>query len=258
MFRKKTALQNSLLRIEASLAEIKQGMSSLARSGGTSVNDALQELVRRHSVTIDSGDALAGTYRDWYEGMELSDDWTSNNFPIWEKVLRSHGEKFRNALEVGSFEGRSAVFLLEFLPKLHLTCVDLFQYTDEFFPDRKDMRSEFTGGVRFDKNLSKYSGRYDKIVAPSCNALANMVREKKRFDLIYIDGSHYRDDVVLDAFLSWKLLKEKGIIIFDDYSWRTDLPASDRPKDAIDLFIYCHLDELAILHNGEQLIIKKD
>jgi Methyltransferase domain len=146
---------------------------------------------------------------------------------------------------------------LEFLPQLHLTCVDLFQYTDEFFPDRKEMRSDFTGGARFDKNLRKFSGRYDKIIAPSWCALADMILEKKKFDLIYIDGSHYRDDVLLDAFMSWKLLNENGVIIFDDYVWRLDLPAADRPKDAIDLFIYCHLNDLTILHNKEQLIIRK-
>jgi predicted O-methyltransferase YrrM len=39
---------------------------------------------------------------------------------------------------------------------------------------------------------------------------------KEYFDLIYVDGSHHTDDVIVDAIKSFELLKIGGIIIFDD------------------------------------------
>jgi hypothetical protein len=39
------------------------------------------------------------------------------------------------------------------------------------------------------------------------------------FDFIYIDGSHMRVDVLLDAVLAWQLLKPGGFMVLDDYEW---------------------------------------
>ena len=41
----------------------------------------------------------------------------------------------------------------------------------------------------------------------------------KKFDFIYIDGSHYYDDVLNDAVNSFNALKENSYILFDDYNW---------------------------------------
>ena len=196
-------------------------------------------------------------YRSWYDDKEFSSDWFSHNFGIWSWLLDTHGAEFKEGLEIGSFEGRSAVFLLEYLPGIHLTCVDLFKYTENFFPERMLSHSDFVGAARFDRNMSKYIGRYEKISASSFNALATMLANGRRFDFIYIDGSHLRDDVLVDAVLSWKLLNLNGLMIFDDYQWRLERKSHDRPKDAVDYFVYSHIDEIKVLHKGWQLIIKK-
>lgn len=41
----------------------------------------------------------------------------------------------------------------------------------------------------------------------------------KFFDIIYIDGNHEPEYVMEDAVLSFRKLKEGGIMIFDDYGW---------------------------------------
>lgn len=41
----------------------------------------------------------------------------------------------------------------------------------------------------------------------------------QQFDLIYIDASHFPDDVLEDAVLSFQLLKNNGLLIFDDYNY---------------------------------------
>ncbi len=49
-------------------------------------------------------------------------------------------------------------------------------------------------------------------------ALPQLVREGRRFDLIYIDGSHVFEGVLIDTYYSTRLLREGGIMAFDDSS----------------------------------------
>jgi len=43
-----------------------------------------------------------------------------------------------------------------------------------------------------------------------------LLRENRDFDLIYIDGSHIFEDVMVDAYFTSKLLAQDGIVLFDD------------------------------------------
>ncbi len=78
------------------------------------------------------------------------------------------------------------------------------------------------------------------------------------FDIIYIDGSHMKNDVLEDAVLSWRLLKSGGLVIFDDYQHvlrRGD--EIEYPKMAIDPFVQCFERECEVIHNEWQLILRK-
>jgi predicted O-methyltransferase YrrM len=77
------------------------------------------------------------------------------------------------------------------------------------------------------------------------------------YDIIYIDGSHLAKDVLTDAVLCWPLLKDNGIIIFDDYKWKLDRPVQLRPKSAIDSFLVCFGGLYELIHRGYQIIIRK-
>jgi len=50
----------------------------------------------------------------------------------------------------------------------------------------------------------------------SCIILAELLKEKQIFDLIYIDGSHLFEDVFIDFYYSSRLLSDGGLILFDD------------------------------------------
>ena len=52
--------------------------------------------------------------------------------------------------------------------------------------------------------------------AYSCVELPRLLQEPARFDLIYVDGSHIFEDVFVDAFYSWRLLADGGVVAFDD------------------------------------------
>ena len=77
-------------------------------------------------------------------------------------------------------------------------------------------------------------------------------------DFIYIDGSHLAIDVMQDAVLSWYLLKDGGILIFDDYGWgahTTD--EKQKPKLAIDAFLNVYQGHNQVLSAGWQVFVKK-
>jgi hypothetical protein len=61
----------------------------------------------------------------------------------------------------------------------------------------------------------------------------------------------------MDAILSWDLLKEGGILIFDDYKLFYDLPMEMRPEFAIDVFQTLFRDDFQILISDYQFIVRK-
>jgi len=50
----------------------------------------------------------------------------------------------------------------------------------------------------------------------SCQALPNLLEEKRNFDFVYIDGSHLFEDVFIDFYYVNLLLSDNGIVLFDD------------------------------------------
>jgi predicted O-methyltransferase YrrM len=77
------------------------------------------------------------------------------------------------------------------------------------------------------------------------------------FDIIYIDGSHAAADVLEDAILSWRLLKEEGVLIFDDYAWDVERPVMDKPMIAVNTFVQFFGGQMDLVHCGYQLVVRK-
>jgi predicted O-methyltransferase YrrM len=77
------------------------------------------------------------------------------------------------------------------------------------------------------------------------------------FDFIYIDADHTTVGVLLDAELSWPLLKSGGVMAFDDYTWGRNLPPSKTPRPGILLFTERHKEEIDTLVINSQYWIKK-
>ncbi|MBP6994044.1 class I SAM-dependent methyltransferase [Candidatus Woesebacteria bacterium] len=185
-------------------------------------------------------------------------DWFSPTIDEWDETLANYQSKPSLAfLEIGSFEGRSAIWLLENIltdPTSHLTCIDTWGGSAE----HQNTTLDFAQVERnFDDNIriSGKSTQVKKIKGRSAVELRKLAFGS--YDFIYIDASHKAYNVLEDAVLSWRLLKIGGIMIFDDYVWEPQYAEIDSPKLAVDSFIQCYRNRLEIVRKGMQMTIRK-
>ena len=204
---------------------------------------------------------------------KFTQDWFHWAPPVWEqlKPLLPGRKLF---LEIGSFEGRSTVWIMEHMMEDggSIECIDTWEGGEEHtngemggaearfdhntkiaqekFPDREAVKLKGTSVSMLADNLclagtiNEYdnSGPYDR---------------KETYDFIYIDGSHIAKDVLTDACMAWPLLKKGGIMVFDDYMWGEPRDILHRPKPAIDAFVNIFAEEVDMVHMGYQLIVRK-
>jgi predicted O-methyltransferase YrrM len=183
---------------------------------------------------------------------DFTENWFTWNIPVWESLLAPYkGKPGIQYLEIGVYEGRSAIWMLENIlthPEATLTGIDVF---DGPFRERCFANLELSGVSEKATMITGYSQAVLRQFAP------------ETFDIVYIDGSHAEADVLEDAVLCSRLLKQGGIMIFDDYRWAgcfvegtSDSP-TDFPKTAIDAFVECFWDRYEVIHNSYQLILRK-
>lgn len=203
------------------------------------------------------GDKNSTRYTDCFAGKDFSAAWIDPHIENLSKILEPFHNSIRDVLEIGSWEGRSAILWLNLFPNSRITCVDTFigSLTSPSFPQ---WRAELEHCERrFDSNLAEYRDRVRKIKTRSAQALDRLFESGETFDLIYVDGEHRRDDVLIDSLISFRLLRTGGILIWDDYYWRPEFLPEDRPAPAIDLFLTLHADALIELHRGNQIFVRK-
>jgi len=170
-------------------------------------------------------------------------------------------------LEIGSFEGKSAVWIIDNLlgDKGNLVCIDAWKGSEEH--KNEDMKAV---EHRFDHNIAlaiknKLWKEENEICPQSVIKIKNtsvkgmfLIAPKcyEYFDFIYIDGDHNASSIITDACIAWNLLKPNGILVFDDYEWTCN-ELLCRPALAIDAFCNLFFKDIEILHKGWQVIIKK-
>ncbi len=136
-------------------------------------------------------------------------------------------------LEIGSWQGGSAMTFATLFPDAHITCIDTWQGSDAL-----DMSND--PEQLFDFNTAAFTKRLRKIKSDSLLALPTLIKTREEFDLIYVDGSHYDENVIIDSILSWRLLKTNGVMIWDDYLWKYSPYGNNVAKPAIDWFLLRH------------------
>lgn len=189
------------------------------------------------------------------EAYEFTTDWFSRFEGVWRQILKKYPPS--RMLEIGSYEGRSARFLIETLAAerpIELHCVDTWAGGVEH-----DAAAMGEVERRFDANLAiavaaaAHPVDFHKHKALSQDALISLLAGGRAgaFDLVYVDGSHQAPDVLADAVLAFRLLKVGGVLIFDDYLWSHEgsgkQQAHNMPKPAIDAFVNIYQRKLQVL-----------
>jgi hypothetical protein len=180
--------------------------------------------------------------------------WFDCNAKEWMKVFESERlfEKRVDILEIGSWEGRSTSFFLHYLKSAFVTAVDTWQGGDDHVHYTQLAQIESV----FDRNVARFGDRVTKVKATSFEYFGKQ-DPKRLFDVIYVDGSHRADDVMIDALQSFIALKPGGILIFDDYTWLCYKTMRRNPAFAINCFLKMKQGEYTVLSVTGQLYIKK-
>jgi predicted O-methyltransferase YrrM len=194
---------------------------------------------------------------DWEADKTFSTDWAGNHFFRWAELLDRMRDKPLHILEIGSWEGRSALFFLNYLPQSRIVCIDPFEGNVEHQADPYFRELALKSEAQFDRNIAAFADRVEKIKGSSTTVLPALGIAGRRFDLAYIDGSHMAADAYSDAVLTWPMIEPGGIVIFDDYEWPLMDSDLERPRLGIDAFLAAIDRQYREVHRDYQVVIAK-
>ena len=151
-----------------------------------------------------------------------------------------------HGLEIGSYEGRSAIWLAENIlthERSTLACIDPWT--------NPEVES------RFHLNTADYAP-----ITPFKGCSHAVLRDDFSldwFDFAYIDGDHEAMNVLEDAVHCFRLVKPGGVMIFDDYKWQDPKGWGVRlyPKLAVDAFLNIYEHRLEVLYRGYQVFVRR-
>ena len=176
--------------------------------------------------------------------------WFCNNLFFLTKNLK-HLDNIKNILEIGSYEGRSAIFFLKTFLESNITCVDTWAGSDEH------NKNEFIKiENNFDLNTNNFLKK-KKIKKLKMTSNYFFKTNMKKFDLIYVDGDHSSKQVSLDILNSWNALKNGGYLILDDFMWWYYKDLKNNPSTPINKFLVNYLKEISYFKIWHQVIIQK-
>ena len=185
---------------------------------------------------------------------EFTNNWFDMNKSVWDELLKQLNPD--RILEVGSYEGKSATYLIESLANrksIEIHCIDSWEGSIEHIAgghaetDMTEVEARFHHNIKTAQNRASLEAKINIHKGLSSRELPKLIANGMQgyFDFIYIDGSHQAPDVLHDAILGFELLRTDGVMAFDDYLWQEPLPSGTDPircpKISLDAFtnIYC-------------------
>ena len=149
-------------------------------------------------------------------------DWFTEHLPFWEEIIKMRNIDITgplNILEVGAYEGRSTCWISDnMLTNINsrMDVVDTFEdWIEHPGAPRNRLHTLYTKNIAISKNPEKIK----TFPMDSRIGLPLLLMENKKYDFIYIDGNHNTINVLVDGLCAYHLLKDDGVIIFDDYEF---------------------------------------
>ena len=204
-------------------------------------------------ATVWAGNDPSST-SDYKHKYTFTTNWFVHKIPTWTNVLKDlKGKPDIQYLEIGTFEGRSAIWVLENIlthPTARATIIDGFE---------ENTYKTFTSNLALSGEASKV-----KIVSGLSTEKMKEVPSNS-IDFAYIDGSGKGIVMLSDLVNTWNALKVGGIIIVSRYELNAYLrdalemqPNEPGPIQTIDAFLKLYKPYIKVLASEEnQVIIQK-
>ena len=162
-----------------------------------------------------------------------------------------NSKNVKNILEIGSYEGRSAIFFLKNFSDSNITCVDTWAGSDEHCSANFELIQK-----NFDLNTSFYQSN-NILMKRIMTSNEFFKKNYEYYDLIYVDGDHSSNQVKIDLINSWNVLKNGGFLVLDDYMWWYYKDLKKNPSTPIIDFIKSNISNISKLIVWHQVIIQK-
>ena len=178
----------------------------------------------------------------------ITNDYFSMHSYNFFKYLNFFKQNF-NYLEIGTYEGNSAMFVANTFPKSKVYCVDNWNKTEEYGDQNFDI---------VEKNFDYNTSSFNNILKFKNNSDDFFKKNNTLFEVIYIDGYHRDFQVLKDCRNAWKILKKNGLLICDDYIWNFYENIKENPCYSINKFMDEIKNENKVLEvSKSQIFIKK-
>jgi len=171
----------------------------------------------------------------------ISNDYFSSHAFYFYNLLSKLKKNFKY-LEIGSYEGNSALYVAINFPNSNITCVDLWEESEEYKEKNFDIIEK-----NFDLNLEGFSN-INKIKSTSDEFF---FKNKTFYDFIYIDGNHKFDYVLRDCENAWKFLNDGGFLVCDDYIWNYYKEIKLNPCFAVNKFLEKNNVKILFVSNSQ-------
>lgn len=122
-------------------------------------------------------------------------------------------KKFKNILEIGTFDGTNAFLLSKLFPKSKVTTIDLENSSEEFAESYG--RHDYNKRHIFCKKRNAILMKSKNIKFIQKNSLF-LTFSKNKYDLIWVDGAHGNPVVTVDIINALRLLDKEGYVACDD------------------------------------------
>ena len=182
---------------------------------------------------------------------KFSNRWFLNNFELFNFFLPKNKNKNFNYLEVGCFEGLSSFYILSEYKNVNAFLLDIWSTPKN--SELSQINFELVES-NFDKNLFEFN--FVKMKGDSVSSMKKLFNQKKSFDFIYIDGSHNGEDILSDAIEAFKILKDDGLIFFDDFL-QHDENRNIQSYQGIEKFLDLYSSFLIIEYFQNSLVVRK-
>ncbi len=180
---------------------------------------------------------------------DISKKWFTNNLYFLKKNLSNR--VINNLLEIGSYEGRSALFFLDLFKNSKISCVDTWVGSDEHKEvNFNSIESNFDYNIKSLKDnmqIYKFKMTSDEFFK----------KNKNKFDFIFVDGDHSNDQVLKDLKNAWSFLNKNGFLLIDDYMWWYYKDLKNNPAFSVNSFIEKNISQINKLIVWHQVLIQK-